>query len=501
MVEDKKKKRYDGGSLVDPRYLLIGIVVLLLAAGIFYVLQGGQSPNAPPLLPLSQLDTPMANALLFAYERGGELETYHLEYETDDNGVRTRFDIRSDGERKSVLLSGDFGVMEGYFGKNKSSDYVCLVYEGEKKCGRVANGTESGGIAGVLESYIPDRRLYLAQKEYIQKLIGAGVVVFVEDMPEETAGGFETKKITYALNYKNLTVDALLSLNVNPTSPEVISRTNQEVSMWVDEKNGLLVKSMASYNEGGKKFYYGVEYKTIDIGEQTLDGGQQGIVGADSFAKFYQDSVADYGVKQRCYAQTGYERDLCFKNRAFERRYLDACKLIGDTRMYEQCALIVAQDTRNWSVCETLDMYPDDCYIMVAGKTGDFELCKKLRNETMIGKCSDAAAEGLRVIDDEKEHERHLAARKNCVEDLDCVVVGNSNQYCLPKNTSVGFVDGNSPLFSCLAGVPCGCESGFCEFKKNDTYYQCISGIEEIFTREYILSLTTQNANETIETD
>lgn len=492
MVEGKKKTE-SGVFGLDPRHLLAGIVVVLLASGFYYVWQSGQGQPAPlPSPKVSQIDTPMAKILLSAYDTGGKLEKYYLKYDMFDNGASTRFEVRSNGTGHWALLSGDFGSLSGYFGSNASEDFVCLVYDGEQKCGRIKNDTETGKIASTLKSYLPDKKLYLAQKEYIQNLIGAGVIVFTEGLSEEKVGGFDAKKVSYTLNYKNLTVNTLVSLNIDPAGAEVVSRTDQRVSMWIDTRTGLVVKSMAAYKENGKTYTYEMNYKNISLGEQTVEIPDAPIVGPDSFTRFYSDSVGDYGAKQLCYAQMGVERDLCFKSRAVEKRSWDACKLINGTMMYEQCALIVAQSTNNPLLCEKLAIYADDCYIALAGNSGDFELCKRLKNKTLVSDCNEAAAMGVRTAAEEKERVRRLEASKNCAMDDDCAVAGNAGQFCVPKNDTRVFSDETSPLFACLKDVQCGCNEGFCGFRKNDTYYECVGEVETDLTEAFIHALVAQ---------
>lgn len=495
MVENKKNgEARPGGNTAA--IILFAAVAVLLAAGVYYIWQGSQHPTPPENQNASQMDTPMAKLLLSAYEKGGKLDVYYLKYMMNDSGAESHYEIGSNGSDQWVVLSGDFGAVEGYFGKNGTKDLVCLDYDAVKKCGRIRNDTQTAGIAATLKSYLPNKQIYAEQADFVRKLIGAGAIRFVEGTAQENSGGFDAERVEYSLSYKNMTVSRLLELGISPNSVEVVARSNQKITMWIDRETGLVARSLATYREGGADFVYETIYSRISLAAPAVPEPNVGVVDAETFARFYQSSMEDYEAKQECFAMGAAERDLCLKNLAVGRMRPGVCGLIAGNQTREQCVLIIAQSTNTPDLCGSLALYPDDCYIAIAGETGNYELCGNLKNTSLLSDCNDAAAKGARKKEDEAERMRRLEESRNCGTDSDCGLLGNAGQYCLPKNSTLALADEVSPLHSCLAGIPCGCNEGFCGFRKNDSYYACISEVETGLTEEYIQGIIAQ-ANST----
>ena len=502
MVENKKKQETAPFGGISQKTILLAVVALLFGAAAYGMWKGAQAPALPPQSnsTVQQIDSPAAKLLLSAYENGGKMDVYYLKYMMNDSGAESGYEVGSNGSDQWVVLSGDFGAVEGYFGKNGTKDLVCLNYDDVKKCARIKDDSQTSNIANTLKSYLPNEKIYGEQENFVKKLITAGAIRFVGSVAAEKSGEFDAEKVAYTLSYKNMTVDKLLELGISPNSPEVVSRSNQKITMWVDKQTGLVVRSLATYRENGVDFAYETKYYEISLTAPTVPTPAVGVVDADAFAQFYQSSMEDYGANQLCLAQGGEAKDLCLKNLGVENGNWGVCAKISDKKIYEQCTLIVAQNTNNPVLCENLTLYPDDCYIAIASGTGNFELCKKLKNASLAGNCNEAAADGVRKLAAENERLRRLAESRNCALDSDCQMSGNANQYCVPKNSTRTFANETSPLYACLKDVPCGCADGFCGFKKNDTYYRCISevetGLTEAFIQEIIAQANGTNSSE-----
>ena len=154
----------------------------------------------------------------------------------------------------------------------------------------------------------------------------------------------------------------------------------------------------------------------------------------------------------------------------------------------------MAQETHNSVICSKLATLADDCYIAVASETGDFDLCKSVKNASLSSSCTAAATAGQKKNEEAAARAAAAAANRNCASDSDCKLFGNAGQYCAPKNATVQFANGTDPLYACLKGVPCGCSGGYCGFAKNETYYSCVNAVEDEALRNYIGSLIPDNA-------
>ena len=495
-MAEKKEAKTDSkpAKTNSSRSMLIAAaaVLVVLAAAFLYF-----APNAPEQLPpaqpqQNQLDTAAAKLLLASFGNGAQLTTYFLNYTTNENGAETMYEVSSDGTNSWARESADFGSREGFFGKNNLTDVICLKYGGRNVCAEVGNDSDMESIAVDLKTLLPNKETFTKQQENLRKHIAAGAIKFEGGIVSEKLKGFDTKKITYLLDYRQLTVQQLQAIGVQPNDPGLTSITDQKVSYWIDEKSGLIVKSAATWRQNLIPNSYQTAYDAVSTTPQ-VPAKPDSALETRAFVKFYAESVQDYQAKTICLAQPQPERDLCFKSIAAQRNDWELCKKISDKKEYEACTIIVAQNTNNRVLCEKLELLSDDCYIAVASKTGNFELCRLLKNQSLGSACNEAASQGEKL-----EAEKLLATQKkfemaNCKAGSDCKIVGNADQYCVPKNTTGPFANETSPVFACLKGVPCACSDGYCGFAKDDPYYACVSRVEDKMLRAYIDALSNSS--------
>lgn len=495
MAEGKEKAKKEGTN-----YKLYGVAAIVLIAALAAVgYYGGffSKPVAPPagnstaVLPLA---TPEARLLLASFDNGAALSDYELAYTANDNGAKSNYTLAKNGSDSWVRVRGNFGEMQGFFGKDNASDVVCLEYGSVAKCALAGNNTDMADIAASLKILQPSSTAYLGQKDDTRKLISAGAIKLASGMSEEKVGPFDTRKITYTLDFSNLTVQQMVSLGRSPNDESLLAVTDQSVTFWIDEKSGLMVKSHATYKNRGTPGFYDTEYSVASASTPKIPDRPGAIVATVAFVDFYSASTGDYASKAACFAKTGSEKYSCIKSIAVAGDSWETCKLIGDAKEYESCTLIIAQDTRNPVLCGTLSLLGDECYIAVASETGDFGLCKNLLNQSMGSACNQAAAAGQKLMDEQAAAEAKIYAARNCKMDSDCRTFGNENQYCEPGNSTKQFANQTGLLYACLKGVPCSCLEGFCGFAKNDTYYTCASKAEDALFEAYIKSLIPDNS-------
>lgn len=481
----EKKKGNDTKVLA-----LVAVVIVLAIAGATYFGQGGkaappqnETPKAAPL------ETPAAKLLLSAFDAGARMRDFGLAYAVNENGATSAYQLRSAGINSWVNISGSFGNLQGYFGGNNASDVLCLTYAGESRCALAQNNSDAAKIAASLKIQLPDAKTFLAQKSQIAKLINVGAIKLDAGAIDERVGDFDAQKIAYSLDYRKLTVDQLASVGISPSDPSLASVSDQKVSYWIDRKTGMIVRSRATFKENLIPNTYETEYSELVLGETALPPAPKGVVETASFVAFYKRAESDFTAKQSCLNLAAGEQAACLKSMAAQRRDWEVCRLISDKKEYEACTLIVAQSTNNYVLCGKLELYADDCHISVAGQTGNFELCRNLKNASLIPQCAKAATEGTRKASLEQEALRKALEYRNCAVESDCGTFGNANQYCAPKNSTIQAANGSSAVLACFKNLPCGCNEGYCGFRKNDTYYQCINNAEEAELEKYIKDL------------
>jgi hypothetical protein len=325
-------------------------------------------------------------------------------------------------------------------------------------------------------------------------LIEAGAIKLSPVVTDELVGGFDTKKVSYSIDYRNLTVQQLTSIGLTPNDPSIYSTT--QVAHWIDKNMMLDVKTHADiYQNGAKVGVYDNEYDVLELGGAAIPPKPSDVVETGSFVQAYNQWIGDLLAKESCAVKQQTEADECFKALAIRKRNWDDCKLIKGNGAFEACTLIIAQSTNNAVLCEKLTALADDCYIAIAGETGNYELCRKLYNTSLLANCTDAAADGKRKKDEEQQVLAKQVGLLGCGTDSDCKAQGAHKQFCMPKN-STGVPSGaeDNPLYACLSGVVCSCQQGSCGFNKTAAYYSCISDVEEALTRDFIAGLIPNNA-------
>ncbi len=493
------KKPVKGKENATLKYAFVAVVVIaVVALGLVY---NGFFEAPQEEVETSPFELESVKLLLGSFDRGAAIQEYYLEYSANENGVVSDYFVADNSKQRWAKVSGTFGVFEGFFSSNNSTDTLCLEYGEETRCARVGNDKNALDIAASLNALFPTPQTYVDQKDQVRKLISAGAIVVSPDVVDETVNGFDAQKIGYSLDYQNLTVQDLLSLGLSPNDPSLYTVTDQKVLFWIDKATGLVIKSNASFKENLVPLFFETEYQVVELQDPQVPEAPEAIIGTQSFVLFYNQAEQDFVERRKCQNMQQPDRDLCYKSFAVQQGDWELCKLVEDVGEYEACTLIVAQSTNNYVLCSKIDDLADDCYIAVAGETGNYGLCENLKDASLLETCTQAAVEGQKKVDEAQKAFEKLMSSQNCETDLDCKVVGNSNQYCVPKNATGPFANETSPMFSCLEDVPCSCVDGFCGFVKDDAYYKCLSEAENEQLQEFINNLVIESENSTMQTN
>ncbi|MCX8197713.1 MAG: hypothetical protein N3F07_00750 [Candidatus Micrarchaeota archaeon] len=478
------QKQSSSGNQNFANYVIIGAAVAVLAILAFMLLGEKTPPAASPASGAA------AELLLSAYDKGAGMVAYQMAYWQGENDDISNYTLKSSGKQRFAKVEGRFGAIEGYFAY-ESPEAICLEYGEAKHCAAVGNHSGMEELAGSLKALFPTRKAYMEQKEALSKLIKNGAIQFEGEILQENAGSFAAKKIAYRLDYSNLTVQQLADLGIDPASPMLKDLKEQKVAFWIDEKTGMVVRSLSTYLEKGIPKKYETFYSEILLSPPDEIALPNATLSPSRFYQFYQQAKADFVEKEQCRLSPRQEQPQCYKNLAYKKDDHKLCQPIDEENERETCMLIIAQKTKNDSICGLLRKSKDDCYINVAGQKGDWEICKKVSDAGRLEECANAAAQGAKIIEREKQSAAP-APPKNCEKNDDCKVFGA--QYCAPKNSTGDF--GSADEFAvCYASIPCVCEEGYCKFKKDEDFYACISKIEEGITRKFILDLIAQSQN------
>jgi len=493
MADEKKTKPKENNL----QLAVAAIVVLLVLAGAGYYLgYFGKTPGATPLPAPTMSDGSVhaSKLLLSSMETESRLGDVHMKYADNEGQSAITYDIRKNSTDSWILETGDYGSLAGYIGQDNKSDVVCLTYMNRTKCAKTNDDANLLEVAARLKTRLPDPTTSLNNLDFSKKLIGVGALVFGNMVENATVNGFETEKIMYTLDYRNLTVNQLNAIGASPNDPSIYSISDWMVQNWIDKKSGILVKSSTTYVKGGILYSFAREFfelsSVADVPEKPST-----IVSTTSFAQFYMDSEANYNERRICLASPESERGACLKNLAVSAGDPGTCGLIADAQERGLCMLIVAQTTKNAELCKQSGVFVDECYIAVVSETGDVELCKKLQNQSLLQNCYEAKFSGERIAAQLKEAADIVAAGRNCQNDSGCYVAGNSGQYCAPVTNMGPFANtSESEYISCLKGVQCGCVEEYCAFKKDesDNYTKCISAVETKLTEDFIKKIAAE---------
>jgi hypothetical protein len=480
-----------GKSLDAKLVILVAAVVLLLLAGAgYYFGYFGKAPpaQANPGGQASEL------AFLAAMDKEAQMDSAHLQYDDIENGFDIRYEIQKTPNMSWVEERGDYGSLEGFFGQDNGTDVVCLTYLNKTKCTKASNNTNVAEIASRLKTRLPSASAANANKQLVERLIGAGAIRFSDEAADETIGPFETKKYTYTLDYKNLTVQALISLGVSPNDQTIYSVANWTVSSWVDKKSGRLVKSETKYAQGGAPYSFSRVFSILEVPGGEPPAAPEAVITASSFSGFYQSAEEDYMKKRACLAGPPAEKNTCLKSLAVENSDVAICEMIPDDVERGRCILVVAQTTKDAALCQKAGSMSDDCYMAVVSEIGEEELCKKLKNSSLAAKCYEAKLLGELAVAEKKAERERLLAGRNCANDSGCYPAGRSGQYCAPTSNKGPFADETALQYACLKGVPCGCVEGYCRFKtsENENYTACMKAVEERLSEEFVVKIAKE---------
>ncbi|MFA6489707.1 MAG: hypothetical protein WCT52_03410 [Candidatus Micrarchaeia archaeon] len=471
--------------------LVAGALAIIVIAAAIYAFYGAGIWGNPPV-PLVKnttygLNSTEAQLFLASFNKTAAITDYNVTFSQLRNGLPYEISEIRKGDRLWIRLEDVFAPREGFFtGENDSNhtDVVCLTYGNATRCAKLLNNGTIKVATDIKSVKLGDRQMNLEQGEGMRKLIGIGAVRITGPAVDEKVGNFDTKKISYTFDLQHLSVKELVDLGLSPTDQGVL--VTAKVTYWIDTVTGMMVKSDSTQMLNGSVVgAYSTEYSALSLvaGEPPLPPAEVG--DSSSFVKFYSDSQDDFLTKETCKAQpTQADVDACYKAMGVEKSDWELCKRISDKVGYVSCTMIVAQNTKNHALCEHLNESADDCYIAIVGENGNAELCKKLTNESLSGQCALAAAEGKKKVEDAERKANELSARKNCVTDSNCSVFAGA--VCAPKNSTPQFTNESNPYLACFSNLPCGCSNGFCAYQKNETYYKCVSDIDEAFLNEYI---------------
>jgi hypothetical protein len=251
MAEEKKVEEKKGDSQGTMIVAALAVVIVAAAAayhfGFFSFLAHKEQPAPSPL------DMPDAKLLLSSMQNEASLSEVHMKYVDTEDGMPTAYEVRKNSTDGWVAEQGDYGSFEGYFGRDNSSYYVCLTYQNRTKCAKTGNSPEAIQIANRLRTRLPDRSASASNRAFAQKLIAIGAMKFSGEVKNATSGAFETQEVGYTLDYRNITVQNLLAVGVQPNDPAIYSISDWKVDSWIDVKTGLLVRSNTSYAQSGTR--------------------------------------------------------------------------------------------------------------------------------------------------------------------------------------------------------------------------------------------------------
>jgi len=261
----------------------------------------------------------------------------------------------------------------------------------------------------------------------------------------------------------------------------------------MDTKTGMVVKSLANYKEGGVAKTYETVYQVLEFATPKVRVPPTNLTSTKEFVSFYTGSQQDYYERASCAARSGQDRDFCFASLAYSKNEPEMCGRVSDAVNVERCYVILAQVNADERLCAGLSRLADDCYIAVANENGNFSLCRLLSNQSLGESCNAAATKGQKKFEQQEELERSLLAKRNCAVSADCAVKGSFGQFCVARNQTVSA--SGTAFASCYAGLPCGCNKGFCSFEKNESFYQCMNDKEDAELEAHIKSISGSNNN------
>ena len=367
---------------------------LLLVLGLFVF--GCVGPSVPNDKGNStQVGGSEAYTLYFSYSSNTIPSEYYYKYSESVNGVNKTVTIAK-GNRMVMVKIDDIVWDRAYYIGENDSVFGCValhdpVLSDARGCRNLTDIVSTNAHVEDdykrIVNYPFSNRKMMMEDVFYHKLYKMGVMKF-GDVGACTWKNNTYYKLTFTIQYKDLTLQQLKELGINPeTLPDEVNAT-----YCVDKDGFRLSKSITQIWAGVPKirWFMTVDNYTTKVPEGVFDPEYANNISKIKFKVLFNRGLEVYTKYSRAMIQ--YEdvakRDGALRTLAFDYRNPMFCNLLSDSGEKDVCFVSSAADIGSPKVCEIApDSAKDGCYLEVAHKQMNETYCSYILNDSKRSVC------------------------------------------------------------------------------------------------------------------
>jgi len=368
------------------KFLMLG---LLLVSGLLFFgcTNSNTSSNQP-------VNNSQAVALFFNYFSNNIPSTYYYVYNEAINGINKTVTLaKSDNATLISLDSLPWGRQ--YYIFTNGSVIGCVnvhnpIYNATSFCSDISNDSKRGvyvsqDFKNIISYPFSDKKLQM-DKVFYRNLYKLGVMVF-QPIGTCTWNGGTYYKLQYTINYKDLTLQQLKSMHVDPSIlPDQVNAT-----YCVDKDGFRLSKSFKQIRAGILTLKVGLLVKnySVNLPKDVFNYKYPYDASALLYKNRFGDGWKTYQIYSNVMIQGDQDKiDQSAKNLANDYSNPMFCDLLSSKNMTKICYLSMAAGTGNPRVCGVAsDDIKDDCYLNVVYKQKNTTYCSDIVDSFKKNEC------------------------------------------------------------------------------------------------------------------
>lgn len=364
----------------DTEKILIGIVFILVIAALVLTFTPGAVPGPEP-----EPDTSAARELFTKVAMVGYgQDNYYYSYQETFNDFTTTYGLlMKPGNESMISIETMLSTKQIYFLENDT--ILCMQYLGQEACTSVHNDTDVDSYLKMLKhQFFDDRQIEqtVTDMEYFELY---GYITFSPETSVKIVDGKECIEFQYMFDFTNITIYEAARFGIGATTPKQFHYT-----ACVDNVTGDVYEKHVEYRQGGVDYTSDFRLLGSEWGTSREVDAPQNLTG--DAVQLLKDEKQHQNTLSACYAEEGDERDRCVALLALNLRDREMCELAGGRR--DRCLVSLVPFVKDDTICPTIvDMsFRDDCYIEMAGVTGDSSFCGEMANASKMDFCLNVSA-------------------------------------------------------------------------------------------------------------
>ncbi|MFA6530875.1 MAG: hypothetical protein WCT31_04040, partial [Candidatus Micrarchaeia archaeon] len=297
---------------------------------------------------------------------GKNANNYFYQYQEDLAGYKMRTALVQSNGRQMAILETPIAMKKFYYLENDT--IMCITFEGREACASLNNQTDVTKYSKWLKQQFFTASGIDTQKQMAELLIKKNAITFLTASKSEV-NGKECERITFSVDYGNLTLEDLVLFGITSSSPHKI---NGELC-YDTEANEIYEKSY-TYKYLGKEAATKFTLISADWNySKPIEANGNLTMGA---IDIYFDASSKENELLSCLSITdSEEKDRCVFSMALGNGYSTICEYAGTKAGI--CILNFAAARKDPTMCAQIadSATKDDCYLEVAGAKHDASLC------------------------------------------------------------------------------------------------------------------------------